>query len=80
MLRLLATPNTHTPPESGAALARLATAADVEGTTGKYFEGLSEIKSSKDGYDEVKQEDLWNWTVSHLVKDPLEKVKFESLR
>ncbi|KAM0191805.1 hypothetical protein ACHAPC_002117 [Botrytis cinerea] len=80
LLRLLATPNTNTPAESGTALARLATAADVEGTTGKYFEELSEIKSSKDSYDEGKQEDLWNWTVSYLAKDPLEKAKFESFR
>ncbi|KAF7886796.1 uncharacterized protein EAF02_003443 [Botrytis sinoallii] len=80
LLRLVAIPNTHTPAESGAALARLATAADVEGTTGKYFEGLNEIKSSKDSYDESKQEDLWNWTVSYLAKDEREKVKFESLK
>ncbi|TEY31263.1 hypothetical protein BOTCAL_0812g00040 [Botryotinia calthae] len=44
-----------TPDLSGAALARLATAADVEGTTEKYFKGLSEIKSSKDSYDEVNK-------------------------
>ncbi|TGO24321.1 hypothetical protein BPAE_0106g00260 [Botrytis paeoniae] len=80
LLRLVATPNTHTPAESGAALARLATAADVEGTTGKYFEGLNEIKSSKDSYDASKQEDLWNWTVSYLAKDEREKARFESLK
>ncbi|KAF7900832.1 hypothetical protein EAF00_003053 [Botryotinia globosa] len=68
------------PAESGVALARLATAADVEGTTGKYFEGLNEIKSSKDSYDESKQEDLWDWTVSYLAKDELEKARFESLK
>lgn len=40
LLRLLVIPNTHTPAESGAALARLAIAADVEGKTGKYFGGF----------------------------------------
>ncbi|ESZ92203.1 dehydrogenase/reductase [Sclerotinia borealis F-4128] len=50
LLRLLVSPNVHTPAESGAALARLAISADVEGTTGKHFEGLEEIKSSLDSY------------------------------
>lgn len=81
LLRLLLTPNTHTTQESGAALARLTTAADVEGVTGKYWEGLKEIKSSKDSYDKSKQEDLWNWTVDYLSRgDPAEKARFESLK
>jgi NAD(P)-dependent dehydrogenase (short-subunit alcohol dehydrogenase family) len=80
LLRLIITPNVHTPAESGVTLARLAISADIEGTTGKYFEGLKEIKSSLDSYDEVKQEDLWNWTVNHLAKDDQEKRKFESLK
>ncbi|KAF7876774.1 hypothetical protein EAF04_001857 [Stromatinia cepivora] len=80
LLRLLVMANTHTPAESGAALARLAIGADVEGATGRYFEGLEEIKSSVDSYDENKQEDLWNWTVNYLAKDDQENVKFESLK
>lgn len=58
-MRKLVHPNIHTPKESGANLARLATAKDVEGLTGVYFEGDHQIKSSMDSYDEVKQEDLW---------------------
>lgn len=80
LLRLLVTKNTHTPAESGAALARLAVGADVEGTTGKYFEGLKEIRSSVDSYDEGKQEDLWNWTVRYLAKDDQERARFESFK
>jgi hypothetical protein len=56
LLRLLFSPNVHTP-ESGAALARLAIRADVS-VSGKYFEGIKEIKSSKDSYVESKQGDL----------------------
>ncbi|PQE17448.1 short-chain dehydrogenase protein [Rutstroemia sp. NJR-2017a WRK4] len=80
LLRLLVTPNTHTPAESGAALCRVAVGADVEGITGKYFEGLKEIKSSQDSYNEAKQEDLWKWTINYLAKDEIEKAKFESLK
>ncbi|PQE16388.1 short-chain dehydrogenase protein [Rutstroemia sp. NJR-2017a BVV2] len=80
LLRILVTPNTHTPAESGAALCRLAVGADVEGITGKYFEGLKEIKSSQDSYNEAKQEDLWKWTTNYLAKDEIEKAKFESLK
>lgn len=81
ILRLLLTPNTHTTQESGAALARLATAADVEGVTGKYWEGLKEIESSKDSYDKSKQEDLWNWTIDYISRgDSSEKALFASLK
>lgn len=81
LLRLLLTPNTHSTEESGFALARLAVGADVEGVTGKYFEGLKEVKSSDDSYVESKQEDLWNWTLDHVSKgDQAEKNRFESLK
>jgi NAD(P)-dependent dehydrogenase (short-subunit alcohol dehydrogenase family) len=81
LLRLLISPNIHNPEESGAALARLATGADVDGVSGKYFEGLKEIKSSKDSYDERKQDDLWEWTVKYLAKgDEAELTRFEELK
>lgn len=73
------TPNVHTTAESGTALARLAVGDDVEGISGKYYEGLSQRTSSKDSFNEVKQEDLWNWTVAEIAQDDTEKRKFEDL-
>ncbi|KAL5333464.1 NAD(P)-binding protein [Aspergillus crustosus] len=80
LLRLLVSPNIHTPAESGAALARLAVGADLEGVSGKYFEGRKEIPSSVDSYVEDKQEDLWRWTVDYLAQGPEELAKFNDLR
>lgn len=76
LLRLLLSPNIHSPRESGGALARLAVGSDVEGVSGQYFEGKKEIKSSKDSYDEAKQEDLWNWTVNNVARTEEEKTEF----
>lgn len=67
LLRLVYNPNVHTAEESAAALARLAVAPDVEGVTGKYYEGMREIKSSEDSYDVGKQDDLWEWTVNYAA-------------
>jgi NAD(P)-dependent dehydrogenase (short-subunit alcohol dehydrogenase family) len=75
LLRLLISPNIHTPRESGEALARLAVGTDVEGVSGRYFEGKKEIPSSKDSYDEKKQEDLWDWTIEYLTKGDAEEVR-----
>ncbi|KAJ9149320.1 Dehydrogenase reductase protein [Pleurostoma richardsiae] len=81
LLRLLLSPNIHKPEESGAALARAAVGSDLQGVSGKYFEGLKEIKSSKDSYDEKKQEDLWEWTVKYLAKgDAGDLARFEELK
>lgn len=71
------TDNVHTTQESGFALARLAT-DDVD-RGGKYFEGLKVISSSKDSYNEAKQEDLWSWTINEVATDEAEKRAFESL-
>ncbi|KAI0401618.1 dehydrogenase/reductase [Xylaria palmicola] len=77
-LARLIMPNIHTPVESGKGLARLAVAEDVEGVSGRYFEGWKEIKSSRDSYDESKQEDLWEWTVAYLSNGlGAEKRRFE---
>ncbi|KAJ5627708.1 hypothetical protein N7490_009936 [Penicillium lividum] len=75
LLRLLISPNIHTPRESGEALARLAVGEDVEGVSGRYFEGRNVILSSKDSLDESKQEDLWKWTIDAVAHDE-EKVAF----
>ncbi|KAH8904750.1 dehydrogenase/reductase [Coniochaeta sp. PMI_546] len=81
LLRLIYNDNVHSAEESGAALARLAIGADVEGVSGKYFEGLKEIKSSKDSYDESKQDDLWEWTVNFLSEGRNdEKARFQEFK
>ncbi|ROW16631.1 hypothetical protein VPNG_01489 [Cytospora leucostoma] len=81
LLRLVVSPNIHTPEESGASLARLATAADVRGINGKYYEGDKEIPSSKDSYDESKQDDLWSWTINYLANGDQEEIaRLESLK
>ena len=81
LLRMLTTPNIHKPEESGAALARLAVSEDVEGVSGKYFEGMREIDSSKDSYSMEKQDDLWTWTVNYVAKgDKVEAAKYNELR
>ncbi|KAI1073738.1 dehydrogenase/reductase [Whalleya microplaca] len=81
VLRLLISPNIHKPQESGVNLARMATGADMDGVSGKYFEGRKEIPSSKDSYDEKKQDDLWRWTVTYLSGgDEAELTRFEELK
>ncbi|XXH02836.1 hypothetical protein Hte_009223 [Hypoxylon texense] len=80
LMRLLLSPNIHTARESGANLARLAVGADVEGESGRYYEGPKPIRTSEASYDEAKQEDLWRWTVDYLAKDDEEKERFEQLR
>jgi NAD(P)-dependent dehydrogenase (short-subunit alcohol dehydrogenase family) len=79
LLRLVFIKNTHTAEESGEALARLAVGEDVKGVSGRYFEGVREIKSSEDSYVVEKQEDLWKWTLETVAKDDEEKVKFGML-
>lgn len=73
VLRLLISPNIHTAKESGESLARLAIGSDLEGTSGVYFEGRKEIKSSKESYDKKKQEELWQWTIHALAKTDEER-------
>ncbi|KAM0815606.1 hypothetical protein AB5N19_01405 [Seiridium cardinale] len=81
LLRYFFVSNVHTAEESGKALARLAVGEDVEGVSGKYFEGQKEIKSSKDSYDEKKQEDLWAWAVNFPSRgDANELARFEQLK
>ncbi|KAI0886294.1 NAD(P)-binding protein [Annulohypoxylon maeteangense] len=80
LLRTVLFPNVHRPQESAVALARLAIGLDVEDESGKYFEGLKQIKSSKDSYDETKQDDLWKWTVDYLAKGNGERERFEQFK
>ena len=79
LLRLMAgSPNIHTTKESGEALARLAVSPDVEGISGKYYEGTKQIESGGSSYDEAKQEDLWRWTVEHTAKNAEEARTFDT--
>ena len=64
LMRLLLTKNIHTTEASGAALARLVTDPGLATTNGKYFEGLHEIRSSVDSYDDTRAADLWRDSAS----------------
>ncbi|MCP9271033.1 SDR family NAD(P)-dependent oxidoreductase [Mycolicibacterium arenosum] len=65
MLRVL--PNVNTTRTSGRRLAALAVDPAFEGVTGRYYEGVKEIRSSPDSYDEAKAADLWR-TSERLVQ------------
>ena len=56
-LRVL--PQVHSTRESGANLAALASDPRFEHLTGRYFDGLREIRSSTDSYDRAKALELW---------------------
>jgi NAD(P)-dependent dehydrogenase (short-subunit alcohol dehydrogenase family) len=51
--------NIHSPEESGRALARLVLDPEMESVSGRYFEGLREVRSSTESYDEAKAVALW---------------------
>ncbi|CAM1508892.1 Fc.00g026310.m01.CDS01 [Cosmosporella sp. VM-42] len=80
LLRLLISPNIHTPEESGTALARLVVSKDVKGVSGKYYEGIKQIESSKDSHSVEKQEDLWQWTTKYLAQSEDEQTRFRELK
>jgi NAD(P)-dependent dehydrogenase (short-subunit alcohol dehydrogenase family) len=64
LLRRLFSPNVHTAEESGAALARLVTAPELNTTTGRYFEGSRQIRSSDESYNDERAVELWNASVT----------------
>ncbi len=51
--------NIHTAQASGSALARLLVDPALAGTTGRYFEGRREIRSSAESYDDGRAAELW---------------------
>ena len=59
LLRLVLLKNIHTPEESGSALARLIVDPALASTSGKYFEGMREIPSSVDSFDDGRAQELW---------------------
>jgi hypothetical protein len=77
LLRRLVNPNTHTPQESGSNLAWLSTSPELEGISGAYYEVRKEIKSSKDSYNEEKQEDIWAWTIKNVASSEEEMRRFD---
>ncbi len=68
LLRRVMNPHVHTVKESGGALARLLTDPALAGTTGRYFEGREETRSSSESYDESRAEELWR--VSEALTAP----------
>jgi NAD(P)-dependent dehydrogenase (short-subunit alcohol dehydrogenase family) len=64
LLRRLFSPNVHTAQESGDALARLVTDPELAMTTGRYFEGRRQIRSSDESYNNERAVELWNASVT----------------
>jgi NAD(P)-dependent dehydrogenase (short-subunit alcohol dehydrogenase family) len=62
-LLILVHPNVNTVGKSGRALANLITNKELAKTTGKYFEGFKEIKSSTLSYDKENRMNLWKASV-----------------
>lgn len=74
VLRVVYHPHVHTSEESGAAFVKLALGPEGERKSGRYFEGVREIKSSEESYEEAKQEDMWSWTLENVPRDGRERV------
>jgi len=58
--------NVNTVETSGGALARLVTGQELEGVSGRYFEGKREVRSSEPSYDRENAAKLWE-TSAELV-------------
>ena len=52
-------PNVNGTRQSGRALARLVTDPQLEGVSGRYFQGFRDVPSSKESYDGGKAAELW---------------------
>ncbi|EXJ90132.1 hypothetical protein A1O3_03201 [Capronia epimyces CBS 606.96] len=77
LIRLLVSQNTHLPQESGASLAWIALDEKEHSTSGVYYEGRKQIKSSVESYDETKQEELWSWTAKFVAANDRELQAFQ---
>jgi len=64
LLRRLFSPNVHTAQESGEALASIVTDPELATTTGRYFEGRRQIRSSDEPYNDERAEELWHASVA----------------
>jgi NAD(P)-dependent dehydrogenase (short-subunit alcohol dehydrogenase family) len=79
LLRRLFSPNVHTAEESGAALARLVTDPELNTTTGQYFEGRRQIRSSEESYNNERAVELWNASVTLTAANQSAKQKEKQL-
>ncbi len=71
--------NVHTPAESGEALARLVLDPALTGQGGRYFEGMREIRSSLESYDEANAAELWDGSAELVgIPETLSNVKTNS--
>src|ERR1700758_2749803 len=60
LLRRAYSPHVPTVQESGDALARLVIDPELAATTGRYFEGRRQIRSSDESYNDERAEELWD--------------------
>lgn len=60
LLRRVLTDNIRTAEESGRALAWVTTAPELAETTGRYFDGRHDIRSSEESYDTARADQLWD--------------------
>lgn len=70
-------PNVNTPQKSGQALARLLLDHALESVTGTYYEGLKEIRSSKDSYNTAYAKELWQTSAELVRLTPEENFLFK---
>src|SRR5246127_642486 len=75
LLRRLFSPNVHTAQESGEALASLVTDPELNRTTGRYFEGRRQIRSSDESYNDERAAELWNASVTLTAANQSTKQK-----
>ncbi|TQM11169.1 hypothetical protein FB558_3722 [Pseudonocardia kunmingensis] len=74
-LTLVSGINRRTPTQAGTALARLVLDPQLADTTGRYFNGTREVRSSAESYDTRKAADLWG-TSTTLTADPARTLRF----
>ena len=67
-------PNVNSVAGSGRALANLVTDSRFESISGKYFQGLQDVPSSKDSYDPAMATELWESSASMVKLMPEETI------
>ncbi|WP_264778164.1 Rossmann-fold NAD(P)-binding domain-containing protein [Deinococcus aetherius] len=55
---------------SGADMARLILAPELEGVSGQYFQGIQQVRSSRASYEASKALDLWQTSMELVGLDP----------
>ena len=70
---------TSTPQLSGEALASFTLGEQYEEWNGRYLLFDEEKRTSKLSYDQVKQDELWDWTIKTMAKDDAELRDFEAI-